>query len=95
VPGTLSFAAIHDAGVVLSRFSFGCSAPSRNSTGGRRRFFRQFNALLELAIFTIPVNIVPWLPLHREKATFIPVGANCPGSRHHETILVWQRLSRI
>jgi hypothetical protein len=97
VPGTLSFAAIHDAGVALSRFSFGCSAPPRNSTGRRRAtrgclprcggarehcrrcVFRQLYALSELAIFTIPVNIVPSLPLHREKATFIPVGANCRG----------------
>ncbi len=96
MPGTLSSNAIHDAGVVLSRFSFGSSALSRNSTarrratrgclprcGGareycRRRVFRQLYALSELAIFTVPVNLVPWLPLHREKATFIPVGANCP-----------------
>lgn len=96
MPGTLSSTAIHDAGVVLSRFSFGSCALSRNSTarrratrgclprcGGdreycRRRVFRQLYALSELAIFTVPVNLVPWLPLHREKATFIPVGANCP-----------------
>lgn len=77
MPGTLSSNAIHDAGVVLSRFYFGSSALSRNSTA-RRRVFRQLYALSELAIFTVPVNLVPWLPLHREKATFIPVGANCP-----------------
>jgi glycosyltransferase involved in cell wall biosynthesis len=48
----------------------------------QRRVFRQLYDLSELAIFTVPVNLVPWLPLRREKATFIPVGANCPEGVH-------------
>jgi glycosyltransferase involved in cell wall biosynthesis len=48
----------------------------------QRRVFRQLYELSELAIFTVPVNLVPWLPLRREKATFIPVGANCPEGVH-------------
>lgn len=42
------------------------------------RVFRQLYAVSELAIFTVPVNKIPWLPLRREKATFIPVGSNFP-----------------
>ncbi len=30
------------------------------------------------AIFTVPVENIPWLPPLHEKAVFIPVGANCP-----------------
>jgi hypothetical protein len=44
----------------------------------QQRVFQQLYALSELAIFTVPVNLIPWLPLNREKATFIPVGPNCP-----------------
>jgi glycosyltransferase involved in cell wall biosynthesis len=32
----------------------------------------------DVAIFTLPVRKISWLPVHREKAVFIPVGANCP-----------------
>lgn len=42
------------------------------------RVFRQLYAVSELAIFTVPVNKISWLPLRREKATFIPVGSNFP-----------------
>jgi glycosyltransferase involved in cell wall biosynthesis len=44
----------------------------------QRRVLRQLYVLSDLAIFTVPVNLVSWLPLRREKAIFIPVGANCP-----------------
>jgi glycosyltransferase involved in cell wall biosynthesis len=30
------------------------------------------------AIFTVPTDKISWLPEQREKAVFIPVGANCP-----------------
>ena len=39
---------------------------------------RQPYARSDLAIFTLPVKKLSWLPMRREKATFIPVGANCP-----------------
>jgi hypothetical protein len=42
------------------------------------RVLRQLYARSDLAIFTVPLNKITWLPLRREKATFIPVGANCP-----------------
>jgi glycosyltransferase involved in cell wall biosynthesis len=42
------------------------------------RALSQIYALADLAVFTVPVNKVSWLPLRRDKATFIPVGANCP-----------------
>jgi len=39
---------------------------------------RQLYARSDLAIFTLPVQKLSWLSMRREKATFIPVGANCP-----------------
>jgi glycosyltransferase involved in cell wall biosynthesis len=42
------------------------------------RALHQLYALSDLSIFTVPVNKVGWLPVRRDKATFIPVGANCP-----------------
>lgn len=42
------------------------------------RVLRQLYARSDLAIFTVPLNIISWLPLRSEKAVFIPVGANCP-----------------
>jgi glycosyltransferase involved in cell wall biosynthesis len=30
------------------------------------------------AIFTVPIENIPWVPPQQEKAIFIPVGANCP-----------------
>jgi glycosyltransferase involved in cell wall biosynthesis len=39
---------------------------------------RQLYARSDLAIFTGPVENLSWLPKDRDKATFIPVGANCP-----------------
>ena len=44
----------------------------------QRRVLHQLYALSEAAFFTVPVNKISWLPLRREKAVFIPVGANCP-----------------
>jgi glycosyltransferase involved in cell wall biosynthesis len=57
--------------------------------GGRRiidraRSYCQFRVLRQLyehaerAIFPVPLEMVPWLPQQHEKASFIPVGANCP-----------------
>jgi glycosyltransferase involved in cell wall biosynthesis len=42
------------------------------------RALRQLYALSDLSIFTVPVNKVGWLPMRRDKATFIPVGSNFP-----------------
>jgi glycosyltransferase involved in cell wall biosynthesis len=38
---------------------------------------RQLYARSDLSIFTIPVKKISWLNTRREKAIFIPVGANC------------------
>jgi glycosyltransferase involved in cell wall biosynthesis len=42
------------------------------------RALRQLYALCDLSVFAVPVNNIAWLPLRRDKAIFIPVGANCP-----------------
>jgi len=42
------------------------------------RVLRQLYARSEIAIFTVPLNKISWLPQRREKSVFIPVGANCP-----------------
>jgi glycosyltransferase involved in cell wall biosynthesis len=42
------------------------------------RVLRRLFARSDLAIFTVPLNKISWLPPHREKAVFIPVGTNCP-----------------
>jgi len=39
-----------------------------------RRLYRQASA----AIFTVPLETVPWLPPQDRKAVFIPIGANIP-----------------
>ena len=45
------------------------------------RVLRQLYTRSDLSIFTVPLNKISWLPLRREKAVFIPVGANCPEAR--------------
>jgi hypothetical protein len=57
--------------------------PGKGIVGNAReycqlRVLRGLYAGSDLCIFTVPVNKVSWLPLRREKAVFIPVGANCP-----------------
>jgi glycosyltransferase involved in cell wall biosynthesis len=42
------------------------------------RVLRQLYARSEMAIFTVMLGKISWLPQHREKMAFIPVGANCP-----------------
>jgi glycosyltransferase involved in cell wall biosynthesis len=42
------------------------------------RVLKRLYAQADRAIFTVPVEKVSWLPPQREKAVFIPVGANCP-----------------
>jgi glycosyltransferase involved in cell wall biosynthesis len=42
------------------------------------KVLHQLYARSEMAIFTVQLNKVSWLPQRREKAVFIPVGANCP-----------------
>lgn len=44
------------------------------------RVLRQLYARSEMAIFTVLLDKISWLPPHREKMTFIPVGANCPAT---------------
>jgi glycosyltransferase involved in cell wall biosynthesis len=41
------------------------------------RAMRQLHARSELAIFTVSLDKISWLPMRREKSVFIPVGANC------------------
>ncbi len=67
-------------GIVFHDFA---PLPGKGLIGGAREFsqsraFRQLYALSELAVFTVPVNKISWLPLRREKAVFIPVGSNFP-----------------
>jgi glycosyltransferase involved in cell wall biosynthesis len=45
------------------------------------RVLRQLYSRSDLAIFTVPIDKLPWLPLCRDKAVFIPVGANCPEAK--------------
>jgi glycosyltransferase involved in cell wall biosynthesis len=42
------------------------------------RVLRQLYARSNLAIFTVPVDKIAWLPPRHEKAVFIPVGSNFP-----------------
>jgi len=42
------------------------------------RVLQRIYAQAERVIFTVPIDIASWLPPQREKAVFIPVGANCP-----------------
>jgi glycosyltransferase involved in cell wall biosynthesis len=42
------------------------------------RVLRQLYERSDLAIFTIPVKNISWLPMRRDHAVFIPVGPNCP-----------------
>jgi glycosyltransferase involved in cell wall biosynthesis len=67
-------------GVVLHDF-----APQTGSgliAGAREvcqlRVLRQLYERSDLAVFTIPVKNISWLPMCRDKAVFIPVGPNCP-----------------
>lgn len=59
--------------------------PGKGIAGNAReycqlRVLRKLYAGSDVCIFTVPVNKISWLPLRREKAVFIPVGANCPES---------------
>ena len=67
-------------GVVFHDFS---PFPGKGVVGNVRerchlRVLRRLYARLDLAIFTVPLNKISWLPQRSEKAVFIPVGANCP-----------------
>jgi glycosyltransferase involved in cell wall biosynthesis len=69
----------------------------------RARYYCQLRVFERLyehagrAIFTVPPEKISWLPEQREKAVFIPVGANCPelapGARpdagHARTVAVY------
>lgn len=44
----------------------------------QRRALRRLYALSDLAIFTVPVDKISWLPRQQDKAVFIPVGSNFP-----------------
>jgi glycosyltransferase involved in cell wall biosynthesis len=54
------------------------------STIGRVREYCQLRVLgrlydlAERAVFTVPIENIPWVPPQHENAIFIPVGANCP-----------------
>lgn len=66
-------------GVVFHDFS---PLPGTGIVGHAReychlRVLRRLYARSDLAIFTVPLNKVSWVPPCNEKAFFIPVGANC------------------
>jgi len=42
------------------------------------RVLEHLYKLAHSAIFTVPIENIPWIPPQREKSVFIPVGANCP-----------------
>jgi glycosyltransferase involved in cell wall biosynthesis len=42
------------------------------------RVLRQLYARSNLAVFTVPVDKITWLPARHDKAVFIPVGSNFP-----------------
>jgi glycosyltransferase involved in cell wall biosynthesis len=42
------------------------------------RVLRQLYARSKLAVFTIPIDKITWLPLRHDNAVFIPVGSNFP-----------------
>jgi glycosyltransferase involved in cell wall biosynthesis len=57
--------------------------PGKGIVGNAREYchlsvLRKLYERSDLAVFTLPLQKLSWLPMHREKATFIPVGANCP-----------------
>jgi glycosyltransferase involved in cell wall biosynthesis len=67
-------------GVVFHDFA---PLPGAGIVGSAREYchlhvLRRLYARSEAAVFTVPVNKIDWLPLRRDKAIFIPVGANCP-----------------
>jgi glycosyltransferase involved in cell wall biosynthesis len=47
-------------------------------TTSQLRVLRQLYARSNLAVFTVPVDKITWLPPQHEKAVFIPVGSNFP-----------------
>lgn len=50
-----------------------------------RRVLRKLYSNSDLAIFTVDIDKLPGLRLGREKAVFIPVGANCPEAIHGDS----------
>lgn len=77
-------------GVVFHDFS---ALAGRGIVAGAREYcqlraLQRLYALSKVAVFTVPLKQVSWLPLRRGKATFIPVGANCPELRSstHSTL---------
>jgi glycosyltransferase involved in cell wall biosynthesis len=67
-------------GVVFHDFA---PFPGNGLVGRAREYchlwvFRQLYARSEMAIFTVLLDTISWLPQHRAKMAFIPVGANCP-----------------
>jgi glycosyltransferase involved in cell wall biosynthesis len=69
-------------GVVFHDFS---PLPGPGIVGSVREYchllaLRQLYAGSDLAIFTVSLDKISWLPAHREKESFIPVGANCAES---------------
>ena len=67
-------------GVVLHDFT---PWEGKSVRGSARKYcqlhvLRQLYARSDLAIFPGPIEKLSWLPRDRDKAAFIPVGANCP-----------------
>jgi hypothetical protein len=67
-------------GVVFHDFGplAGASAIGRVREYCQLRVLKRIYDQAERAIFTVPIENIPWVPRQHEKAVFIPVGANCP-----------------
>ncbi len=77
-------AVLRQSGVRSGVVFHDCSPFVAGGIVGRARGYCQLRVLeslyaqAELAIFTMSLEKISWLPPHREKAVFIPIGANCP-----------------
>jgi len=67
-------------GVVFHDFlpAQGAGIVARARAFSQLRVLRQLYARSNLAVFTVPVDKIAWLPSRQDKAVFIPVGSNFP-----------------
>lgn len=67
-------------GVVFHDFmpALGSGIVGRTRAYSQLRVLRRLYARSDLAVFTVPVEKITWLPPRHDKAVFIPVGSNFP-----------------
>ena len=67
-------------GVVFHDFmpALGSGIVARARAYSQLRVLRGLYARSDLAVFTVPVEKITWLPPRHDKAVFIPVGSNFP-----------------